>query len=114
MINLIYTRIRNVLLATLQATPEWPTLDPCETDMLHRLSDVWAKGDDITVLQAAGIVPDCSLGTALTRLNVLKTKGVVTMEPSITDRRVKLVKPTRLTLDLFDRLGNNYSKLIGT
>ena len=110
MINLTYTRIRNLMLATLKATPEWPALDPYESDMLYKIADVWAKNEDITVLQAVNLV-DNSTATAHTRLNILRDKGVIIIVTSTLDRRKKFVKPTQLTIDFFNKFGNDFSNL---
>ena len=97
-------RFINVLNAVKEATPAWPELDAVEDRVFIQLTAVWHAGQDITVLEAANMLPELSESTAHKKLKSLRHKGVIEFTQSVTDGRSKLIKPTRLTNEYFSRI----------
>lgn len=108
--KLAYTRFLNLIKAVRETTPEWPILDPSEDYLLDQLILSWDGPNPVPVLDANKLVPFLSSGTVQTKLANLVKKGVVELHPDPGDRRVKHVKPTKLTSDYFSKIESELKK----
>ena len=100
----VYGKFFNLVKALTEATPEWPKLDAVEERFLYTLSGEWYTGNQVTVLDAASIMEGVSESTAHRRLATLVKKGVIKFTSCKTDRRIKIVLPTDLTIYYFSQL----------
>lgn len=103
-----YSKFLNVIKAVKEATPEWPTLDANEEKLLDALAMEWNTGSTVTVLEAMTMVPDVSESTMHRRLTHLVEKGVIQLEILSSDRRIKAVTPTSLTIKYFSHLETGF------
>lgn len=106
-----YTKFLNVIKAVKEATPEWPVLDANEDRLLDTLAVEWQSGRTITVLEAIAMLPDVSESTMHRRITHLVEKGVVKLEVLTSDRRIKAVVPTQLTINYFNQLSTGFSSI---
>lgn len=90
--------------AVKEATPEWPKLDPVEDKLLQTLTGKWNDSDSVSILDLIKSSSDLSESTIQRRLATMQTKGVIKLSQSTTDGRYKLVHPTQLTIDYFEKL----------
>lgn len=90
--------------AVKEATPEWPCLDPVEDKLLQTLTGKWNDSNSVSILDLIKSSSDLSESTIQRRLATMQTKGVIKLTPSTTDGRYKLVQPTQLTIDYFEKL----------
>ena len=106
-----YTKFLNVIKAVKEATPEWPTLDANEEKLLDALAIEWNQYRNVTVLEAIAMLPSISESTMHRRLTHLVEKGVIKLEVMSSDRRIKVVSPTDLTLNYFKQLESGFTAL---
>jgi len=99
-----YAKFINLMGAVKEATPAWPQLDPVEDRLLLSLTAKWHSSEEVTVLDAANLANGLSESTIQRRLVTLQTKGVIKLEQSTKDGRSKIVQPTQLTIDYFEKL----------
>lgn len=69
-------------------------LEVFEERLLDGLACMWARGEAVTVLQAMRIDAGVSPTTVHRKLKSLRRQGMILLEESETDNRIKFVKPT--------------------
>jgi DNA-binding Lrp family transcriptional regulator len=106
-----YSKFLNVIKAVKEATPEWPKLDANEERLLDALAMEWNGYHTVTVLEAIAMMPDVSESTMHRRLMHLVDKGVIQLEVLSSDRRIKAVTPTALTLQYFSQLSAGFNSI---
>ncbi len=94
------------LMHAVRELPGMPRIDPIEERMLHALIEMWREDSAPSVLQAMQLDFGVSPTTAHRRLKTLRTKGLIELRPQPGDSRSKLVVPTALAMDYFNRLSD--------
>lgn len=84
--------LEGVAEATTQAGTK--RLEVFEERLLDGLACLWARGEAVTVLQAMRIDAGVSPTTVHRKLKSLRRQGMVVLEESQADNRIKFVKPT--------------------
>lgn len=105
----IYTRFLNLVQAV-RDQPLSPKLDPLEERLLNQMTTLWSSGQKVTVVEAMHMSPDASAATVHRRLSILYGKGVLALEVSSTDNRVRYIVPTAGTQKYLDQLGQCLSR----
>jgi hypothetical protein len=93
------------LASAVRSLPGFPPLDAMEARVLNGLASVGAVGARVTVLEAVRLTPDVSPSTAHRRLKVLQRKGLIMLRNDAGDSRLRIVEPTALATEWFNRLG---------
>lgn len=106
-----YYRFLNLLQA-IKDLPSLPALDPVEERLLNGLAALWARGGEVTVLQAMNCAAGASPSTVHRRLKTLRTKGLITLTERPGDQRIKRVEPTKLAEDYFAAIGRCMSEAV--
>ncbi|MFZ2737048.1 MAG: hypothetical protein WBI20_05835 [Burkholderiaceae bacterium] len=99
-----YSRFLNLVQA-LRDRPQSLQLDPLEERLLNQMVALWSRGQKVTVVEAMNMSPDASAATVHRRLKILYDKGVLALEGSSTDNRVRYIVPTSATRKYLDQLG---------
>ena len=102
--SLMYLRFLNLINA-IRKIPTFPVLDPVEERLLNQLAATWHSGKKISVLEAMGLSKEISATTAHRRLKTLAKKGMIALDPDLTDSRIKYVVATDLTGQYFTSIG---------
>ena len=98
-----YFRFLNLTHAV-QALPSVPKLDFAEERLLEALTASWHAEAPLTVTETMALSLVGAPATVHRKLTSLKKKGLLSVEESSEDLRVKTVVPTRKALDYFERL----------
>lgn len=85
--------------------PIFSAIEPVEERLLCVLASLWHQEKKITVLQAMSLQVNISSTTLHRRLMSLRSKGLIALQVSESDNRVKFVIPTDLTQKYFAALG---------
>lgn len=85
--------------------PSVPLLDAVEERLLNAFAAAWHSGRQMTVLEAARMVPDASERTVFRRLKTLESKGLIAFDTDANDQRRRFVMPTERTNQYFHKLG---------
>lgn len=88
-----YVRFLELLKGSANA-PESPRLEVFEDRLLDGLACLWGSGQQVTVLQAMRIDAGVSPTTVHRKLKSLRKKGLITLQESEADNRIKFVVPT--------------------
>ena len=86
--------------------PYFPDIDPVDEHLLSVLGSLWHQDKAITVLEAMNLSAHLSNTTQHRRLMSLRMKGLIALQVSEFDCRVKHVIPTLLTYKYFAALGS--------
>ena len=86
--------------------PIFSAIDPVEENLLNMLASRWHEDKKITVLEAMNLSANFSNTTLHRRLMSLRSKGLIALQVSKIDSRVKYVLPTDLTQAYFAKLGS--------
>jgi DNA-binding transcriptional ArsR family regulator len=100
----IYLNFLN-LTQTVREMPNFPAIDPVEEYLLNMLASLWHQDKKIKVLEAMSLNAKISSTTLHRRLMCLRSKGLIALEVSERDSRIKYVSPTDLTQEYFAALG---------
>ncbi|MFM0140474.1 winged helix-turn-helix domain-containing protein [Caballeronia grimmiae] len=98
-----YFRFLNLAQAV-QALPSVPKLDAAEERLLEALTASWHAGHTLTVTETMALSVAGAPATVHRKLTSLKTQGLVTVDESSDDLRIKTVAPTRKALEYFEKL----------
>jgi hypothetical protein len=101
----IYLKFLN-LSKTVREMPIFSAIDPVEENLLNMLASRWHEDKKITVLEAMNLSANFSNTTLHRRLMSLRSKGLIALQVSKIDSRVKYVLPTDLTQAYFAKLGS--------
>lgn len=101
----IYLKFMSLLQAV-RGMSNFSSIDPVEDHLLNMLASSWHQGKQITVLEAMHLSEIISPTTLHRRLMSLRSKGLLSLQTSETDNRVKYVIPTNLTDKYFSALGS--------
>ena len=85
--------------------PNFSSIDPVEEHLLNMLAGSWYQDKKIKVLEVMSLPANISSTTLHRRLMCLRSKGLIALEVSEADSRVKYVIPTDLTQEYFAELG---------
>jgi DNA-binding MarR family transcriptional regulator len=102
--SVVYLKFLNLYQAT-RETPLFSSIDPVEERLLGMLASLWHQGKKITVLQAMSLPANISSTTLHRRLVSLRSKGLIALQVSENDNRVKYIISTELTQKYFAALG---------
>lgn len=87
-------------------------LDGLGIRLLNSIGLAWHQGQRLTVLQVAhDFQQESSVTTTYRRLSELRAKKLISYTLDEEDNRVKLLAPTQLAIDYFNRLGRVISQL---
>lgn len=100
-----YFRFLNLAKAV-QALPSVPQLDFAEERLLEALSASWHAGRPLTVTETMALSVAGAPATVHRKLTSLKMQGLVSVDESAEDLRIKTVVPTRKALDYFEKLAS--------
>ncbi|VXB36491.1 conserved hypothetical protein [Burkholderia sp. 8Y] len=98
-----YFRFLNLAQAV-QALPSVPKLDAVEERLLEALTASWHAGHALTVTEAMTLSVAGAPATVHRKLTSLKNQGLVSVDESSDDLRIKTVAPTRKALAYFEKL----------
>ncbi|WP_250508265.1 MULTISPECIES: hypothetical protein [unclassified Caballeronia] len=98
-----YFRFLNLAQAV-HALPSVPKLDAAEERLLEALTASWHAGHPLTVTETMALSVAGAPATVHRKLTNLKSQGLVSVDESSDDLRVKTVVPTRKALDYFEKL----------
>jgi DNA-binding IclR family transcriptional regulator len=98
-----YFRFLN-LAEAVHALPTAPKLDAAEERLLEALTASWSAGHALTVTETMSLSAAGAPATVHRKLASLKKHGLVAMDESHGDLRVKTVVPTPRALDYFEQL----------
>ncbi|MFM0052768.1 winged helix-turn-helix domain-containing protein [Caballeronia grimmiae] len=98
-----YFRFLNLAQAV-QALPSVPKLDAAEERLLEALTASWHAGHALTVTETMALSVAGAPATVHRKLTNLRNQGLVSVDESTDDLRVKTVVPTRKALDYFEKL----------
>jgi hypothetical protein len=98
-----YFRFLNLAQAV-QALPSVPKLDAAEERLLEALTAAWSAGHALSVTETMSLSTAGAPATVHRKLTSLKNHGLVTVDESSDDLRIKTVVPTRRALDYFEKL----------
>ncbi|SAK83063.1 hypothetical protein AWB76_05698 [Caballeronia temeraria] len=98
-----YFRFLNLAQAV-QALPSVPKLDAAEERLLEALTASWHAGHTLTVTETMALSVAGAPATVHRKLTSLRKQGLVSVDESSDDLRVKTVVPTRKALDYFEKL----------
>jgi hypothetical protein len=98
-----YFRFLNLAQA-LHALPSVPKLDAAEERLLEGLTASWSAGRALTVTETMALSSAGAPATVHRKLMSLRKQGLVTVDESSDDLRIKTVIPTRKALDYFEQL----------
>jgi DNA-binding IclR family transcriptional regulator len=98
-----YFRFLNLAQAV-QALPSVPKLDAAEERLLEALTASWHAGHTLTVTETMALSVAGAPATVHRKLTNLRNQGLVSVDESSDDLRVKTVVPTRKALDYFEKL----------
>lgn len=98
-----YFRFLNLAKAV-QALPSVPKLDAAEERLLEALTASWHAGHTLTVTETMALSVAGAPATVHRKLTSLKNQGLVSVDESSDDLRVKTVVPTRKALEYFEKL----------
>lgn len=101
------------LMRAISVLPAGVTLDPQEERLMQELAVHWGRGEKVTVLAAMKIVADASPSTVQRRLKTLHAKGLLTLEASAQDARVRHVVATNQGQAYFTRMGELMEQAVG-
>ncbi|EKS70807.1 hypothetical protein BURK_012853 [Burkholderia sp. SJ98] len=98
-----YFRFLNLAQAV-QALPSVPKLDAAEERLLEALTASWHAGHALTVTETMALSIAGAPATVHRKLTNLRKQGLVSVDESSDDLRIKTVVPTRKALDYFEKL----------
>jgi hypothetical protein len=98
-----YFRFLNLAQAV-QTLPSVPKLDAAEERLLEALTASWHAGHTLTVTETMALSVAGAPATVHRKLTNLRNQGLVSVDESSDDLRVKTVVPTRKALDYFEKL----------
>ena len=98
-----YFRFLNLAQAV-QALPSVPKLDAAEERLLEALTASWHAGHTLTVTETMALSVAGAPATVHRKLTSLKKRGLVSVDESSDDLRIKTVAPTRKALEYFEKL----------
>jgi len=104
-----YLRFIN-LVQSIRQLPSFPEMDAVEERMLNLFASTWHAGQQITVLQAMGMLTEISSTTAHRRLKSLRKKGLIALNTDEVDNRIKYVVATDMANKYFAQLGQCMDK----
>jgi DNA-binding MarR family transcriptional regulator len=93
------------LMRAIEVLPSGMTLDPQEERLMQELALHWSRGESVTVLSAMNMLAGASPSTVQRRLKTLRSKGLLSFEPSAQDARVRHVVATEQGQAYFTRMG---------
>ncbi|SAL79166.1 hypothetical protein AWB66_05993 [Caballeronia telluris] len=98
-----YFRFLNLAQAV-QALPSVPKLDAAEERLLEALTASWHAGHALTVTETMALSVAGAPATVHRKLTSLKKQGLVSVDGSSDDLRIKTVAPTPMALKYFEKL----------
>ena len=98
-----YFRFLNLAQAV-QALPSVPKLDATEERLLEALTAAWHAGRTLTVTETMALSAAGAPATVHRKLTRLKEQGLVSVDETSADLRIKTVVPTRKALAYFEQL----------
>jgi hypothetical protein len=98
-----YFRFLNLAQAV-QALPSVPKLDAAEEHLLEALTASWHAGRSLTVTETMALSVAGAPATVHRKLTRLKKQGLVSVDESSDDLRIKTVAPTPMALEYFEKL----------
>lgn len=98
-----YFRFLNLAQAV-QALPSVPKLDAAEERLLEALTASWHAGHALTVTETMALSVAGAPATVHRKLTSLKKQGLVSVDESSDDLRIKTVAPTPMALKYFEKL----------
>ncbi|KND56807.1 hypothetical protein BSCH_01394 [Candidatus Paraburkholderia schumanniana] len=99
-----YFRFLNLAQAV-QALPSVPKLDAAEERLLEALTASWHAGHSLTVTETMALSVAGAPATVHRKLTSLKKQqGLVSVDESSDNLRIKTVAPTRKALEYFEKL----------
>jgi hypothetical protein len=98
-----YFRFLNLAQAV-QALPSVPKLDATEERLLQALTAAWRAGRSLSVTETMALSVAGAPATIHRKLARLKTHGLVSVDESSEDLRIKTVVPTPKALEYFEKL----------
>ena len=101
------------LMRAISVLPAGVTLDPQEERLMHELGFRWGRGETVTVLAAMNMLSGASPSTVQRRLKTLRAKGLVDIQPSAHDARVRHVVATASGRCYFARMSELMHKAVG-
>ena len=104
-------RFQSLMYLARQKTP-FPELDPVEERVVSVLAAKWYEGSKMTVLEVIRTFEEFSISTMHKRLRSLRNKGVIALAFDQADARLRIIVPTRLTLDHFSHAGELLKKAL--
>jgi hypothetical protein len=84
--------------------PSTPKLDAAEERLLEALTAAWSAGQALTVTETMSLSAAGAPATVHRKLTSLRKRGLVSVNESSDDLRIKTVTPTRQALDHFEKL----------
>jgi DNA-binding MarR family transcriptional regulator len=101
------------LMRAISVLPAGVTLDPQEERLMQELGLRWGRGETVTVLAAMNMLTGASPSTVQRRLKTLRAKGLVDIEPSREDARVRHVVASTQGRNYFARMSELMHKAVG-
>lgn len=98
-----YFRFRNLAQA-IQGLPSLPKLGAADERLLQAIAASWHAGHALTVTETMALSGAGAPATVYRRLTSLREQGLVSVDESADDLRVKTVAPTRKALEYFENL----------
>ena len=98
-----YFRFLNLAQAV-QALPSVPKLDAAEERLLEALTASWHAGHTLTVTETMALSVAGAPATVHRKLTSLRKQGLVSVDESSNDLRIKTVVPTRKAIEYFEKL----------
>lgn len=98
-----YFRFLNLAHAV-QALPSVPKLDALEARLLEALTASWHAGRALTVTETMALSAAGAPATVHRKLKSLKNQGLVSVDETSGDLRIKTVAPTPKALEYFEKL----------
>jgi DNA-binding IclR family transcriptional regulator len=93
--------------------PSAPKLDAAEERLLQALTAAWNAGRALTVTETMALSNAGAPATVHRKLTSLRKRGLVSVDESSDDLRIKTVTPTHKALDHFQRLAACLDQLKG-
>jgi DNA-binding IclR family transcriptional regulator len=89
---------------TVQTLPSAPKLSATEEHLLEAVTVCWYQGRTLTVTETMALSIVGAPATVYRKLTNLRKQGLVSVDESNNDLRIKTVAPTRKALDYFGKL----------
>jgi len=100
-----YFRFLN-LVGAIQQLPSLPKLDAAEQRLLEIVAAAWHSGNSLSVTGAMSMSSGGAPATIHRRLTRLRKKGLIELQVSQDDSRVKSIVPTKVAQDYFCEIAN--------